>query len=36
MAQATGFGSQSHFSKCFREQYSVRPSELRHSNSSFQ
>lgn len=34
IAQATGFSSQSHFSKCFREQFSRRPSELRQANSS--
>ncbi|WP_290703059.1 GlxA family transcriptional regulator [Amphritea sp.] len=35
IAQATGFSSQSHFSKCFREQFNHRPSELRQANSSF-
>ncbi|MFT5721760.1 MAG: transcriptional regulator GlxA family with amidase domain [Motiliproteus sp.] len=36
IAQATGFSSQSHFSKCFREQFSLCPSGLRRDNSSFQ
>ncbi|WP_370299052.1 GlxA family transcriptional regulator [Pontibacterium sp.] len=31
IAQATGFNSQSHFGKCFREQFGKRPSELRQS-----
>lgn len=34
VAQATGFSSQSHFSKCFREHFSLRPSDLRHAHSS--
>lgn len=29
IAQATGFSSQSHFSKCFRDLYDIRPSDLR-------
>lgn len=29
IAQATGFSSQSHFSKCFRDLYEIRPSDLR-------
>jgi transcriptional regulator GlxA family with amidase domain len=36
ISQATGFSSQSHFSKCFREQFNQRPSELRLEHSSFQ
>ncbi|WP_293269170.1 GlxA family transcriptional regulator [Neptunomonas sp.] len=36
ISQATGFSSQSHFSKCFREEFNQRPSELRLTNSSFQ
>ena len=31
IAQATGFNSQSHFGKCFREQFGKRPSELRQN-----
>jgi len=29
IAQATGFNSQSHFGKCFREQFQISPSSLR-------
>ena len=36
IAQATGFGTQSHFSKCFKEQYQQRPSELRSNSSESQ
>ena len=32
VAQATGFSSQSHFSKCFKELYRHSPSELRQVN----
>ncbi|OUR68103.1 AraC family transcriptional regulator [Marinomonas sp. 42_23_T18] len=35
IAQATGFSSQSHFSKCFREQFCHSPSQFRQVNSSF-
>ena len=31
IAQATGFNSQSHFSRCFRSHFNLRPSELRKS-----
>lgn len=33
IAQATGFGTQSHFSKCFKEQFNLRPSQLRNNSS---
>ena len=34
VAQATGFSSQSHFSKCFKDLYHQSPSEIRQVNSS--
>ena len=32
IAQATGFSSQSHFGKCFKEAYNIQPSQLRSSD----
>ncbi|MEH6578446.1 MAG: GlxA family transcriptional regulator [Amphritea sp.] len=33
IANATGFSSQSHFGKCFKETYNIQPSQLRSSDS---